>query len=177
MKNQKKYLVTGGTGFFGKNLLARLMRSPHVVHVLEADLMNEHDLRFEVEKFQPDVVYHLGAHVNLDRTFEVAKTCIDVNIRGTLNLLDSLIKTRLDRFIYSSTEEVYGDGEIPFKESQLLHPPSFYAVSKVATEQLISIYSQMLGFKSIVFRVGTAYGNFQPKFRLIPQIVTKALKN
>ncbi|MBI5613912.1 GDP-mannose 4,6-dehydratase [Candidatus Gottesmanbacteria bacterium] len=177
MENKKKYLVTGGTGFFGKNLLARLQRDRCIVHVLEADLMNEHDLRFEVGKFQPDIVYHLGAYVNLDRTYEVAKTCIDVNIRGTLNLLDSLVDTKFDRFIYSSTEEVYGDGELPFKESQLLYPPSFYAVSKVATEQLISIYSQMVGFKSIIFRVGTAYGNFLPKFRLIPQIVIKAIKN
>ena len=177
MANKQKVLVTGSTGFFGKNLIARLNTSDYIVHTLQANLTKEREVFGEVREFNPDIAYHLGAHVNLARTYKEAKLCIDVNTRGTLILLESLKTVPLKKFIYTSTEEVYGDGELPYRESQQLHPPSFYAVSKVAAEQLISIYSQISGFQGYIFRIGTAYGYYQPMFRLIPQIITKALKN
>lgn len=173
----KRILVTGGTGFFGKNLIKRLEKDGYSVSIFQLDLTHEREVRNFVRRVKPTTVYHLGAIVDLTRDFKTAKKCIDINIKGTLNLLESLRTNIPSRFIYTSSEEVYGDGPLPYREDQLPNPPSPYAISKIAAEQFARIYSQELRYSLFIFRIGTAYGPGQPFTRLIPQIIVKALKN
>lgn len=174
---KERILITGGTGFFGKNLVKRLKKDDCCISIFQADLKHAKEIRNFILKVKPTTIYHLGAIVDLTRDFKTAQKCIDINIKGTLNLLEALQNSIPDRFIYTSTEEVYGNGSLPYKEGQLPNPPSPYAVSKIAAEQFARIYSQELGFSLFIFRIGTAYGPEQPLTRLIPQIIVKALKN
>lgn len=174
---KERILITGGTGFFGKNLVKRLKKDDFSISIFQADLKQAKEIRNFILKIKPTTIYHLGAIVDLTRDFKTAEKCIDINIKGTLNLLESLRTNIPSRFIYTSTEEVYGNGPLPYEEYQLPNPPSPYAVSKIAAEQFARIYSQELRFSLFIFRVGTAYGPEQSLTRLIPQMIVKALKN
>lgn len=185
---KKKILITGATGFLGRRLVKRLNNENYHLYLRAAeedkslpinklDLLNYQALKKTIVKIKPTTVYHLGALVNLARDYQVAQQCIDVNIKGTLNLLDSLRAAPPKKFIFTSTEEVYGDNPLPFKENQLPRPPSAYSISKIAAENLCKMYAQELGFSLVIFRIGTMYGPEQPSSRFIAQIVIKALKN
>ncbi len=126
---------------------------------------------------EPDVIVHLGGLVNLTRDFDVAKKCIDANILGSLHLLEATRSHAPKLFIYVSTEEVYGDVSIPYKEeSSLTHPPSPYAMTKLAGEHVSCMYGKYLGFPVIILRVSTMYGPGETDKRFIPSIIMKALR-
>lgn len=184
----KKILITGATGFLGRRLVKRLNNENYHLYLTslggdkdllahKLNLLNYSDLKRAIKKTKPATVYHLGALVNLARNYEVARQCIDVNIKGTLNLLDSLRLSFPKKFIFASTEEVYGDNPLPFKANQLPQPPSAYSISKIAAENLCKMYAQELGFSLVIFRIGTMYGPEQPSSRFIAKIIIKALNN
>lgn len=181
-------MVTGATSFLGKYLLAQLTRRNQRVfatarhesknrNIQEIDLLNVAQISSAMNKVKPSVVYHLGALVNLSRDFYVSHKCIDINLKGTLNLLESFRETKPSIMVFVSTEEVYGNGQIPYREDQPLNPPSGYAISKMASECFCQMYARELGFKLIVARVATMYGPEDRPTRFIPQIIIKALKN
>ena len=186
---KKKVLITGATGFLGSSLLRRRELETQLyptalkkgrdqgVTIEGMDLTNFSEVNKVIKKVKPDIIYHLGAIVNLARDFQVAQKCIEVNIRGTLNLLEALRNIKLERFIFANTEETYGEGPLPYHENQTVNPPSPYAVSKIAGEYFSKIYAKTFGFKLISLRIGTMYGPGQLKDRFIPQIIIRALKN
>jgi UDP-glucose 4-epimerase len=130
-----------------------------------------------VSGWKPEVVVHTGALVDLSRDYTVGKKCFDVNTIGTMNLLEALKHNKPTIFVYISTEEVYGNGPIPFNEGQRVDPPSPYAISKVAAEQLCSWYGKEYSFPVVIVRLGNFYGPEQPTTKYFAQIIVKALKN
>lgn len=187
MKNQR-ILITGGTGFIGLHLLKYLREKGY--HV---DAVSEHGDRFHeidainlldgaaLDKYvfltKPEIVYHLGAVVDLSRNHDTAKRCIYANILGTVNLLESVRKLKIERFFLTSTVEVYGSTPLPFREDGPIDPPSPYAVSKVSAEHLSRLYAQKYNFHTICYRVGTVYGPGQPRRRFAPSIIIHALNH
>lgn len=186
---KKTILVTGATGFLGKNLekrflenfsdtvvfTARVGDSQRNVHSL--DLTKADTVLDFISNIKPTHVIHLGAQVDLTRNFEVARHTMEVNLVGTSNLLMALALLPPKQFILASTEEVYGQGPIPYKEDSETHPPSPYAISKIGSENMCRIWANKYGFDATVFRIGTMYGPFQPKHRYIHQTITNALQN
>lgn len=185
----KKILITGATSFLGIQVSKLLERSPaiHIVktslqgdlknNVAPLDLLLPDKVSAFIQKEKPDTIIHLAALVDLSRDYEVAKRCFEVNLLGTLNVLEALKKNPPKKIIFASTEEVYGNNPLPFHEKQLPQPPSMYAISKVAGEQLLRIYGTELGFSTIVLRIGTFYGPGNPRHRFIPQIIQAARAN
>jgi UDP-glucose 4-epimerase len=186
--NKDVILITGATGFLGKHLLRYFQKDNFEVYgianhddsqnkIKGVNLKDLNKLKREIKRISPTIIYHLGALVNLTRDFQIAKECFETNLIGTLNLLESLREIKLDKFIFSSTEEIYGKGKLPYEENQDFFPPSPYAVSKMAAEELCNIYSQDLNFSLLTLRIGTMYGFSESKPKFIQQIIIKALKN
>lgn len=189
----KKILVTGATGFIGTHLVRRLANSgAHVlalsrrqsklaglelpIEVCRVSLLNFERLRRIIERFKPQKVVHLGSVVNLERSYHIAQKCIDVNMQGTLNLLEALRRTPPDIFIYVSTTEIYGSGKIPYREEQKECPPSPYAITKLAGEQFCQLYREVFGYPVCILRLSSCYGPGQGPERLIPSIILSCLK-
>ena len=182
--------VTGGMGFLGAHLVSGLLRRGHHVHVFDqepvsmtdssvpegftmssGDLLDTNSIRVALSDAKPDVVFHLAAVVNLDRSLDIADACMRVNVLGTLNLLRALEGQQLESFVLPSSVEVYGNGPIPFHEDQAAAPPSPYGVSKLAAEQLALSLYRSKQFPAVVVRIATAYGPRQPNGRLIPSLI------
>ncbi len=182
-------LLTGGAGFLGSHLVDALIARGHSVHVLDdlstgaighvaggvttlkVDLLDSSVVRDALTKANPEVVFHLAAIVNLERSLDVADACMRVNVVGTLNLLRALEGSPLSAFVLASTTEVYGNGPVPFREAQAPAPPSPYAISKLAAELLVLWQHRSVGFPAVVVRIATAYGPRQSPCRLIPSLI------
>ena len=198
----KSVLVTGATGFIGQHIVQFLVRAGAEVHVLShrknshpaikfPDLVQSHrgDLldRVSLEKIfrkcRPKKVIHAAAVVNLERSFEVAKNCIHLNVEGTLNLLEILngeagaAGGALENFVYLSTSEVYGHQRESFREELRELPPSPYSITKLAGENFCRLYHEIYGVPTTVLRLSTCYGPGQAARRLIPSIIQAAIKN
>lgn len=186
----KKILITGASGFVGYNACEHFLKNgwevfglaesgkvPAGVKLVKINLLNFEELKSEIKKTNPAVILHLGAYVVLDRSFEVAQKCIDINIKGTLNLLESVNGLPLGKFIFFSTEEVYGKNKVPYKETQIVYPPSPYSISKVAGENLCFLYYNLYNLPVVILRIATIFGYYQPISRFIPGIIMRAIKN
>lgn len=181
-------LVTGGAGFIGSHLLERLARrgyrlvcldnfDPYYpapikrqnlrqalttghVRLVEADIRDVDALRrvFASGSFQ--AVIDLAARPGVRPSLEDPATYLDVNVRGTLNLLAMSREFAIPRFIFASSSSVYGlmDGAAAREDSTPCRPLSPYGASKVAAEALCSAYAQAFGLTVTVLRLFTVYG-------------------
>jgi UDP-glucuronate 4-epimerase len=184
----ERYLVTGGAGFIGSNLVDRLLREGHAVTVFDnfdpfyererklANLWNA--LRFErfrqVEgditdasqvadvctECQPDVIVHLAARAGVRPSIEDPVGYARVNIEGTLRLLEEARRLPNVRFVFASSSSVYGNrNDGPFRESDRVDDPiSPYAATKKAGELLCYNYHHLYLLPVTCLRFFTAYG-------------------
>ncbi|MBI2118342.1 MAG: GDP-mannose 4,6-dehydratase [Elusimicrobia bacterium] len=190
-------LVTGASGFIGSHLISFLSSQDAKVHALifsrevptqnlwkfktksikyyKCSFLNFRKLNSIVKFIKPVKIIHLGSLVDLNRSFQIARQVIHANIKGTLNLLESLRNVPFDLFVYASSVEVYGNGPIPFKESQREIPPSPYAISKLTGEHFVNFYSKIYNYPISILRLSTCYGPGQNENRLIPSAIKSAL--
>lgn len=192
-----KVLVTGISGFIGSHLARRLVEERAEVYGLVRnssnlwrikDLKNQTDLHYAdltdfelvrkvVQGIKPQKVFHLAAYVDVSRSFEVMDEMVEVNIKGSLNLLKALDGTGYDCFINTGTCEEYGDNPVPFREEQIPNPVSPYSASKVATTMLCQMLHKTKGLPIITLRPFLTYGPGQESNMLIPSLIKKALKS
>lgn len=183
-----KILITGGAGFIGSNLAKKLMdRGDKVVMIdnfndyydpqLKKDRIKKYlkgykfklykgDIRdiklldkiFKAEKL--DKVMHLAALAGVRNSLLDPIEYEDVNVRGTLNLLEMAKKYKIKNFVYASSSSVYGNNKKqPFSESDSVDTPiSPYAATKKATELLAHVYSHIYGLNTTGLRFFTVYG-------------------
>ena len=192
----KRVLVTGGSGFIGFHLCRRLVEMGAELFVLvkynsvmdnvrlvglwdrvtpvEADLRNPDSLS-QVERLQPEIVYHLAAYNHVGDSFAQVSEAVDSNGKGTVNLLEAY--QGYQRFIYISSSEVYGHQETaPFREDALPQPLSPYAVGKYMGE----LYTRMKRHSEqkpvVVLRPFNAYGPYQSPRAVTAEIIIKCLR-
>lgn len=190
-------LVTGGTGFLGSHLVRRLVADGAEVHLLvrptsplarlegsaeavachPGDLRDLERLRAVVAAARPVKVFHLAAYTNVVRTFDNADEVLDVNLRGTINLLRAIAATGCDCFVYTGTCEEYGDNPVPFREDQAPNPVSPYSASKVAATLFCQMYHRTLGCPVVLLRPFLTYGPHQAENRFIAQAIAAALRD
>jgi UDP-glucose 4-epimerase len=115
---------------------------------------------FMAEKF--DYVIHLAAQTMVHKSLEMPDYDCDVNISGTVNILEACRKTNVKRIVFSSTAAVYGDvTTLPVIERSSTVPTSFYGLSKLTCEQYLSLYNRLYGLEYIVLRYANVYGERQ----------------
>jgi nucleoside-diphosphate-sugar epimerase len=129
-----------------------------------------------VEVVRPGVVFHLGAYTHVGKSWQRIDECIQTNVQGTVNLLQALQQVDYARFVYTSTSEVYGDVEAPFREDAVVNPLSPYSVSKYAGERFCRMLHKGRDWPIVVIRPFNAYGPAQSPDRVIPEIIVKALR-
>ncbi len=176
-------LVTGGAGFIGSNLVDRFIQEGHKVAVidnlstgLESNLNKKArfykvDIRSAVidrifQKARPDVLCHYAAQIDVRKSTRDPIFDADVNIVGTLNLLDACVKHKAKKVIFASTGgAIYGEQDyFPADEKHPADPLSPYGVTKLTIEKYLHFYRETYGLDFVSLRYANIYGPRQNPF-------------
>jgi len=192
----KRILVTGGTGFIGSRLVEKLVSLNADVSVLtrkdsnlwrldqvrdkisihQVDFLNPSDLKETLEKLNPEVVFHTLADIRVKRDPELLSHMIENNFQTTLNLIGGLNKEKLELFINFGTCEEYGDGKVPFEETFKEIPSSPYSLSKVLGTYLSAYLAKIEDFPIVTVRPFLTYGPKQINNQLMPFMIRSMIK-
>lgn len=167
----KKTLIIGGGGFVGGHLLAYLKsrgdhvsvtKMPHELSgaaadaVYDLDILKEEDVFSLLDRVRPDAVYHLAAQSSVALSWKDPGLTVDVNVKGTLNLLNAVLRLRYaPRLLLVGSGEEYGrisEGEVPVTETNALRPGNVYAATKVCQNMLGKIYADAYGMDIVMVR-------------------------
>ena len=198
-------LVTGGAGFIGCNLVRRLLKQGARVRVFDnfstGKRTNLKDLDISVsstlEVFEGDlrdfalileatkdieIVFHQAALPSVIRSVKAPNTTNDVNITGTLNLLEACKVNKVRRVIYASSSSIYGGSEeLPKHENMVPEPMSPYAVSKIAGEHYMRVFRHLYSIETVILRYFNVYGPYQDPTSeysgVISKFITAFIKN
>ena len=135
---------------------------------------------FEEEKF--DIVINFAAESHVDNSIKNPSIFLTTNIIGTSVLLDACVKFGIKRYHQISTDEVYGDlpldrPDLLFTENTPLHTSSPYSSSKAGADLLVMAYARTFGLPVTISRCSNNYGPYQFPEKLIPVVISKALKD
>lgn len=173
-----KYLVTGGAGFIGSNIVEELLKRGESVRVIdnfstgkrenltpfldtieliEGDIRSYNIVREAVDGI--DVILHQAALPSIPRSIRDPISTNEVNVIGTLNILHAAKEAKVRRVVYASSSSVYGDTpELPKHEGMLLNPSSPYAVSKLAGEKYCNVFAHVYGLHTVALRYFNVFG-------------------
>jgi nucleoside-diphosphate-sugar epimerase len=181
-----RYLVTGGAGFIGSHIVETLLRDGHFVRVLdnfssgkrenlsfiqglspkgtvpdfeliEGDIRNKATCDFACQGI--DYVLHQAALRSVPKSMKDPESYNDVNINGTLYMLQAAAKNKVKRFVFASSSSVYGDtNSFPEKETDYPLLISPYALSKLAGEYYCRIFSAHFGVETVCLRYFNVFG-------------------
>ena len=174
-----KCIVTGGAGFIGSNLVDELIkRGDEVVIVDNLSTGRKENInpkaRFHKEDIRnldslidifkgADYIYHLAALARVQPSIEDPITYHDVNVNGTLNVLEAARQVGAKKVIFSASSSAYGDQEeMPLREDMPAHPMSPYALHKYIGERYLKLYNEIYGLPTVALRYFNIYGNRQP---------------
>tara|TARA_R100001163_G_scaffold65385_1_gene62366 strand:- start:1209 stop:2102 length:894 start_codon:yes stop_codon:yes gene_type:complete len=174
-------LVTGGAGFIGSNIVDELLNRGHEVIVIDNESAEENDRFYwndkaknhkidicDYEKIEPlfegvDWVFHLAAQSRIQPAVKNPTRTVRVNCEGTTNILQASRMNKVKKVIYSSTSACYGlINEPPLHEDMTTDCLNPYSVTKVAAEDICSMYTRLFGLKTVTFRYFNVYGERQP---------------
>lgn len=196
-----KYLVTGGAGFIGSNIVERLVGDGEEVRVLdnlctgkkehlepfmdkiefqEGEIRSEEDVKKALEGIE--YVIHQAALRSVAKSVEAPVITNDVNVNGTMNVLMCAKQAGIKRLVYASSSSAYGDCDIyPQKEILAPNPISPYAVSKLAGEYYCRMFSKTMGLETVSLRYFNVFGprqNPESKYSaVIPAFIDMLVKD
>ena len=174
-------LITGGCGFIGVNLTKFLSERGFTVRIVDnlsvgkkeymetlflpeppefiiQDIRNKEAMVKAVDGME--AVVHLAAHTSVVESVENPEEDWDINVNGTLNLLEACRRNGVDKFVFASSNAVVGEQDPPIDETKVPQPISPYGASKLAGEALCSAYYHSFGLKTISLRFANCYGPY-----------------
>lgn len=192
------YLVTGGAGFIGSHITERLVREGHTVRVfdnfstgkrenlsfdagLPAPEIHEGDLRDYGAVCRAaagvDFILHQGALPSVPRSVADPVTTNDVNILGTLHVLQAAREAGVKRVVYASSSSVYGNNPVlPKEEGMPVMPLSPYALSKYAGERYCQIFTDLYGLETVSLRYFNVFGPRQDPSSQYSAVIPKFIR-
>ncbi len=173
-----KILITGGAGFIASHLVDAYLKSGHRVVIVDdlsvgkkeqlhpdaqfyqVSVTDAAGLRTVFEKERPEVINHHAAQKFLRRSVEFPAEDAEINILGSINLMDLALKYGAKQFIFASTAAVYGDqlDQVPYQESFAGRPIAPYGVAKRSVEDYLYTYAVNNGLIATVLRYANVYG-------------------
>lgn len=201
-----KICVAGGSGFIGSNFINYMINKYRDINIVCIDaltyagnlenlevvrentnfkfywgnILDNNFLNDVFSKESFDIVLNFAAETHVDRSIKDGDIFLKTNIIGTKNLMEMCLKYNVNRFHQVSTDEVYGDLKLndnkSFCEDDILNPSSTYAVSKASSDMLALSYHRTFNLGVTISRSSNNYGPYQYPEKLIPLIITKAIK-
>jgi UDP-glucose 4-epimerase len=190
----KKILVTGANGFIGSHMLKKLKGSSLLtattyddpstirktpVNWKNLDITDAVAVQRLIKEEQPQIVFHFGALLGAERSYEFTEKALSTNLLGTNNLISALAAhcKHLERIVLLGTSEEYGNCKsIPCTEDQPVHPVSPYSLSKVAATQLAILYHELFQLPIVILRPFIIYGPGQSPGMMIPELIKHGLE-
>ena len=195
-----RYLVTGGAGFIGSHITERLIQDGHTVRVLddlssgrlenlaavrsqvefvEGDIRDRHVVRQAVAGI--DAVIHEAAWRSVPKSMSDPYGYTQVNVLGTVNVLESAAAEKVKRVVAASSSSVYGNTEqLPLQEGQPLQPISPYAMSKLCAEHYGQLFARSFGVEAVSLRYFNVFGprqSLDDEYAVVvPKFITCLLK-
>ena len=196
-----KFIVTGGLGFIGSNLIEFLLNKGHFVINIDkisyasnfyntnkfqndknykfykSDIGNKKKLIFLIKKYKPICIFNLAAETHVDRSIDNTESFIKSNINSVQFLLDVLVKYKKTKLIHISTDEVYGNikGNLRANENFPYNPQNPYAATKASSDHLIRSYINTFKINAIITNCCNNYGPRQNPEKLIPKMIFNLL--
>jgi len=196
-----KFIVTGGLGFIGSNLIEFLLNKGHFVinidkisyasnfyntnkfqndknyRFYKSDIGNKKKLIFLIKKYKPICIFNLAAETHVDRSIDNSESFIKSNINSVQFLLDVLVKYKKTKLIHISTDEVYGNikGNLRANENFPYNPQNPYAATKASSDHLIRSYINTFKINAIITNCCNNYGPRQNPEKLIPKMIFNLL--
>jgi UDP-glucose 4-epimerase len=131
-------------------------------HFIQADICNKDEIENVFADILPDVVYHLAAQINVRHSIQDPLYCSQINIIGTVNLLEVMRKFQCTRIIFASTGGVmFSTDKPPYSEADIPSPNTPYGISKHCSEELIAFYSREYFIVSTILRYANVFGSRQ----------------
>jgi dTDP-glucose 4,6-dehydratase len=196
-----KVLVTGAAGFIGSEFVSQVANSTineifvidaftyagrkqnlsnlrNVITVLKGDICNQNFIIRVFKKYKFDLVVHFAAETHVDNSIKSPSQFIKTNVLGTFNLINAANKYPISKFVYVSTDEVYGSIDTGFAtENSPLNPSSPYSASKAGGEFLVKAYGHTFKLNYNIVRCSNNYGPRQNAEKLIPMTIKKLSMN
>jgi UDP-glucose 4-epimerase len=182
----ERIILTGGTGFIGSHLAKRLMAyKPKSITIVSntasanskntsckesnkaipltfytADIRNKDNISNIFREQRADTCIHLAAKISVADSIKNPQDTMDINVNGTLNVLEACHNSGVHNLIFASSAAVYGDAiELPISENQVLKPLSPYGSSKMLAEQHVSSYVRLSKLQNAIsLRIFNVYG-------------------
>nr|AIF18249.1 NAD dependent epimerase/dehydratase family protein (galE, GALE) [uncultured marine thaumarchaeote KM3_82_C03] len=188
-------MVTGGAGFIGRHLVAKLLDDGHEITIFDNFSSSyKNDITYLLESgvslvtgdildydlllksiSSHDFVIHLAAQTSVSESIANPKTTVDIIVNGTVNVLKSCVKTNVKNLIFSSSAAIYGNSlDTLISENSQLSPLSSYGASKLVAEYNLHVFSKFFGLNCISLRLFNVYGNGQSTNT---GVIRKFLKN
>ena len=199
----KRFIVTGGYGFIGSNLIKLLLKKNFKVFNIDklsysaqrynlrgiksknyffkkVDINNKKEIIKILRKYKPHGIFNLAADTHVDRSINDSSNFIKNNILGVYNLLEAIknYKKKI-RLIHVSTDEVYGDilGSKRSSENFPYTPSSPYSASKASSDHLVNAYVRTHKIDAVISNCSNNYGPRQFPEKLIPKMIYNILNN
>jgi len=188
-----RFLVTGGAGFIGSNIVKKLVEKGYSVKVLDnfatGQRSNLEPFLKDIELIEGDIrdfwtvakatkgidyILHQAALPSVPRSIDNPLTTTEVNINGTLNLLEAARFNEVQRIVYASSSSVYGDSPVmPKEENMKPMPKSPYAITKLAGEEYCMNFYQLYGLETVALRYFNVFGPRQNPFSQYSAVIPK----
>jgi NAD dependent epimerase/dehydratase len=193
---RKNVLITGADGFIGSHLVEMLVAQganvralsyynafnnwgwledipcQKEIEVVTGDIRDPHFCLTLAQNI--DIIFHLAALIAIPYSYIAPDSYVDTNIKGTVNMLQAALKNSCERFIHTSTSEVYGTANyVPIDENHPLQPQSPYSATKIGADSIAISYYNAFELPLVVARPFNTYGPRQSARAVIPTIITQ----
>jgi len=202
----KNCLITGGAGFVGSCLAEKMVGKGWEVKIIDnlstGNLENIKKIRKQVElinldvrdlnkiksssnakatadreKLKVDAIIHLAAQIYVEKSILDPKETLDINLNGTINILELAKEIGVKRIIFASSSAVYGNiNKENISEKEILKPISPYGLSKLMAEELLALYSRLYGITTTSLRFFNIYGPRQKGDSSYSGVISKFLE-